>query len=226
LYHKRYLIFLYIIIYMHVQLWGRYGWFILHRISTICGNDKECIALFIQLIHLLKDNLLCSICRTHFKQFIKRNSPEKNKHRLFQWTVDAHNNVNRMYRNGGRFKKNFTYKAASNLYKECHPVAEQMFYIIFDMGYTSSAQHKRMIKIKQIIKKIKDKKGKKCYQKINSELNKKTKNMVNTFNSKLRASTKRREARHKHNQKTKSKLFKFYQKRNGHAAALRLLKKI
>lgn len=216
---------------MHVKLWGKYGWFMIHRLAYLCGKDKECADLFISFINEIRLALPCPICRNHFRQFLVKNPINKNRNRLFQWTVDAHNNVNNMYSKSGNFRRRYTYKECDKIYNDCNPLTEQLFYIMFDENCEAICKtcgggknvkklegcKKRMCRIKELIKQIKGKKNKKCYHDcIKPKLKKSTVNAVREFMRRYNAAeASRRNSRPKNirNHLLKNKMIQYYKKK-------------
>lgn len=77
-------------------------WDCIHRLSA--DPDAEMLAL--SLIHWLKDNFFCPVCRKHMALFMETYHPNscigrriilqgQSVPKIFEWGVQLHNNVNR-----------------------------------------------------------------------------------------------------------------------------------
>jgi len=82
-------------------LWGKQAWHFIHFVAlnfpeNPTQRDKD---IYTEFIYSLPQVLPCPICGSHFVDFLTENEPKlSDRTSFFNWTVDAHNNVNR--RNG------------------------------------------------------------------------------------------------------------------------------
>jgi hypothetical protein len=89
---------------MYPELWGRYGWHLLHTIAQHC-NVKNCIEKnvdhFYNFFKSLKTMLPCFKCQEHYKSLMSHNSlrlrkyMKHNRKNIIEWVYDLHENVNR-----------------------------------------------------------------------------------------------------------------------------------
>ena len=91
---------------------GRGIWWVLHHTAAKAKKSKHVNAVLYN-IEIIKSNFECNKCKKHFKKFIKYNDPYEyaKNGRIFEWTILAHNNVNKM--NGG---KEWSLEYAKKLY--------------------------------------------------------------------------------------------------------------
>jgi len=77
---------------------GNGSWYMLHLIcSEATTPEGKKHALY--TIDLIKKKFFCAKCKKHFNEFCEKNNPNavlKDELGLFYWSVDAHNNVNKM----------------------------------------------------------------------------------------------------------------------------------
>ena len=105
---------------MDTTIWGPPFWFTLHTISL---NYPDNPTYTVRQHHLLffeslKSILPCSICRNHYKEFLKNHplSPYlDNNKSLTRWVLDLHNNVNKLNN-----KKIWTMKEMKNYYENIY----------------------------------------------------------------------------------------------------------
>jgi hypothetical protein len=94
--------------------WQRLSWHIFHTL-TLNYNDKY-KEEYITFFNSFKIIIPCKICRNHYNENIKKENMkiEKNinNERIFNWTIDLHNTVNKMHH-----KKLWSYEEARNYYK-------------------------------------------------------------------------------------------------------------
>ena len=91
------------------DVWGAYGWKMLHRLSATSTR----LELFKNLLPLFFDILPCPICKEHAPAYLKENPLPKNIHEYFKWTVDFHNNVSaRLNETNGTRRHIFTVEEA------------------------------------------------------------------------------------------------------------------
>ena len=95
--------------------WKRITWQIFHTISLNYNDEYK--NEYINFFESLKTIIPCSICRDHYTQNINKENMKIedniNNDRIFNWTVDLHNSVNRIHR-----KKIWTYEEAKNYYSQ------------------------------------------------------------------------------------------------------------
>ena len=93
--------------------WQRITWIFFHTVS-LNYNDlyKNEYNTFFDTLKVI---IPCSICRNHYNQNINKDGlsieNNMNSDRIFEWTVDLHNEVNKMHR-----KKVWSYDEARNYY--------------------------------------------------------------------------------------------------------------
>ena len=101
---------------MDTTIWGPPFWFTLHTISLNYPTNPSYVVRQQHLLFFesLKTILPCSICRNHYKDFLK-NQPIApfldNKQSLKRWVLDCHNNVNKLNN-----KKIWSLKEMENYY--------------------------------------------------------------------------------------------------------------
>tara|TARA_B000000477_G_C6084250_1_gene224633 strand:+ start:214 stop:633 length:420 start_codon:yes stop_codon:yes gene_type:complete len=84
---------------MDPEKWGYHGWYFIHNIAlgydeTFSYQKKQ---NYINFFNVISDVIPCEKCSKHYKEYILKNPPNiKNKDSLFKWTVDIHNNVNKI----------------------------------------------------------------------------------------------------------------------------------
>lgn len=95
-------------------LMGYHGpgiWFCFHTMSLNAVNTTTKTSL-IYFIRKTIDSFKCETCRGHAVNYLSKNPPELHLHRLFEWTVDFHNDVN--LKND---KTTWSYSKAAKYYK-------------------------------------------------------------------------------------------------------------
>jgi hypothetical protein len=99
---------------MEPTIWGSHGWNFIHNIA-LGYDDKynyQQKSNYINFFNILGDVIPCEKCSKHYKDYIIKNPPNiNNKDSLFKWTVDIHNNVNKILN-----KKQISYKEAYNIW--------------------------------------------------------------------------------------------------------------
>lgn len=76
-------------------------WFLIHS-AAWRSKKREDKIFFCKLIYQLAEDIRCSKCQSHFKEYLKKNPPElcyaiKDNDKypwLFKWTFEFHNSVN------------------------------------------------------------------------------------------------------------------------------------
>jgi hypothetical protein len=94
--------------------WQRITWHLFHTISL--NYNEKYNDQYIKFFNTFKVIIPCRICRNHYIQNTGKDNMEVenniNSERIFNWTVDLHNSVNKMHR-----KKTWTYDNARNYYQ-------------------------------------------------------------------------------------------------------------
>ena len=99
---------------MDPEKWGYHGWNFIHNIAlgydeTFSYQKKQ---NYINFFDVISDVIPCEKCSKHYKEYISKNRPNiKNKDSLFKWTVDIHNNVNKILN-----KDQISYNKAYNIW--------------------------------------------------------------------------------------------------------------
>ena len=99
---------------MEPKNWGKFGWGFIHNVALGYPEDltymkKEQYRKFFEVIG---DVLPCLDCQDHYKEMIADYPPiMTNKETLFKWTVDIHNNVNKILN-----KDQISYDKAYNIW--------------------------------------------------------------------------------------------------------------
>lgn len=98
-----------------MTLWQPLTWFIFHTLSLNYNNDYQ--TEYIKFFETFKTIIPCKICRTHYISQLNNENMKLenniNNERIFNWTVDLHNNVNKM--NHARV---WSYEEARNYYQK------------------------------------------------------------------------------------------------------------
>jgi hypothetical protein len=94
--------------------WQRITWHLFHTISL--NYNEKYNDQYIKFFNTFKVIIPCRICRNHYIENTGKDNMEVenniNSERIFNWTVDLHNSVNKMHR-----KKTWTYDNARNYYQ-------------------------------------------------------------------------------------------------------------
>jgi hypothetical protein len=95
--------------------WQRITWIFFHTVSLNYNENYK--HEYINFFDSLKVIIPCSICRNHYNDNLNKDhlkiENNINSDRIFKWTVDLHNEVNRMHR-----KKIWTYEESESYYKK------------------------------------------------------------------------------------------------------------
>jgi hypothetical protein len=98
-----------------MALWQPLTWYIFHTISLNYNNEYQ--KEYIKFFETFKTIIPCKICRTHYTNQLNNENMKLenniNSERIFNWTVDLHNNVNKM--NNTRL---WSYDEARNYYQK------------------------------------------------------------------------------------------------------------
>ena len=92
--------------------WGRQAWHFIHYVALNypeqpTEEDKATYMAFIDSLHKV---LPCPICGVHFRENLKKLPPRlENNKEFFEWSVDMHNEVNKL-----NDKREYTYEEAMN----------------------------------------------------------------------------------------------------------------
>jgi len=93
--------------------WQPITWILFHTVAIDYNELYK--DHYINFFESFKTIIPCKICRNHYNENINKNlmdiSNNINKDRIFNWTIDLHNNVNKMNN-----KKLWTYDEAKNHY--------------------------------------------------------------------------------------------------------------
>ena len=93
--------------------WQPLTWLIFHTLALNYNDTYR--EHYIAFFNTFKVIIPCSICRGHYNQHINKEhmiiEKNMNKDRIFEWTVDLHNSVNRTHK-----KKIWSYEEARNFY--------------------------------------------------------------------------------------------------------------
>jgi len=84
---------------MDPSLWGYNGWAFIHNIALGYNdiNNYQTKNNFNIFFNSIGDVIPCKKCSKHYKEYILNNPPNlENKDSLFKWTIDIHNNVNKI----------------------------------------------------------------------------------------------------------------------------------
>ena len=93
--------------------WQQLTWYVFH--TSALNYNEQYRDEYINFFDSLSTIIPCSICRTHYNHHINKDDMKIhdniNKERFFNWTVDLHNEVNKMHH-----KKIWSYSEARNHY--------------------------------------------------------------------------------------------------------------
>ena len=107
------------------EIWGPHGWKFIHYIAFAypiepTENDKQKYKTFFSILGSV---LPCSICKEHYEENLKKypltDTVLKNKINLTLWTIDLHNEVNKLSN-----KKIYDYDTAIDLIKNNYLIYE------------------------------------------------------------------------------------------------------
>jgi hypothetical protein len=126
--------------------WQRITWVFFHTL-TLNYNDQY-RDKYIEFFDTFKTIIPCKICRNHFNQNISKDNmsidTNINSDRIFNWTVDLHNSVNKMHH-----KKIWNYDEARNYYTQNNFNNNILKYIVFE--YIRSNFKKGMGKTEKLL---------------------------------------------------------------------------
>ena len=109
---------------INAEQWGKQGWHFIHSIAYNYPDNptQEDKKNYSDFIHSMQKVLPCPFCAEHFKQnIIKMPIRLYNKSEFFNWTVDMHNEVNKL--NG---KAILSYEEASDEWVKNAQTKEQL----------------------------------------------------------------------------------------------------
>ena len=81
------------------KFWGRQAWHFIHMVALSypdnpTADDKK---NYLRFLKSLPHALPCPVCGEHFKENMEKHPPRLNSRKdFFEWTVDMHNEVNKM----------------------------------------------------------------------------------------------------------------------------------
>lgn len=81
------------------KIWGRQAWHFIHMVALSYPDvptevDKE---NYLRFLKSLPHALPCPVCGEHFRENMGKNPPRlENRKQFFEWTVDMHNEVNKL----------------------------------------------------------------------------------------------------------------------------------
>jgi len=129
--------------------WQRITWHILHTISLHYNDTyrNEYIIFF----NTLKTIIPCRICRNHYIENTNKENMQIenniNSERIFNWTIDLHNTVNKMHH-----KKLWNYNESRNYYEQHN--FNNKIYKFFIFEYIRANFRKNFDKTSALIKMI------------------------------------------------------------------------
>lgn len=83
------------------KIWGRQAWHFIHMVAlsypeTPSDEDK---ANYMRFLKSLPTALPCPACGSHFRDNMEKYPPKMDSRKeFFEWTVDMHNEVNKMHK--------------------------------------------------------------------------------------------------------------------------------
>lgn len=93
--------------------WQPLSWIIFHTLALNYNDNYQ--QHYINFFETFRKIIPCSICRNHYNQNINKENmsiqQNINKDRIFNWTIDIHNSVNKM-----NHKKQWNYDEAKDYY--------------------------------------------------------------------------------------------------------------
>ena len=96
-----------------MSMWKQNTWLMFHIITK--NFDEQYVGKYEEFFNSFRSAIPCSICRKHYNQNISKPgmtlSENMNNDRIFNWTIDLHNSVNRMHN-----KRAWEYSIANNVY--------------------------------------------------------------------------------------------------------------
>ena len=129
--------------------WQRITWIFFHTL-TLNYND-EYRDKYIEFFNTFKTIIPCKICRNHFNQNIGKDNmsieSNINSDRIFNWTIDLHNSVNKM-----NHKKIWNYEEAKKYYTENNFDNKILKFFVFE--YIKANFKKGLDKTEQLFKMI------------------------------------------------------------------------
>ncbi len=81
------------------KIWGRQAWHFIHMVALSYPDNptEEDKKNYLRFFQSLSHALPCPVCGEHFKQNMDKSPPRLDSRKeLFEWTVDIHNEVNKM----------------------------------------------------------------------------------------------------------------------------------
>ena len=83
----------------HPKIWGRQAWHFIHMVALSYPDipSEEDKKNYLRFFQSLPHALPCPICGEHFKGHMEKIPPRLDTRKdLFEWTVDVHNEVNKL----------------------------------------------------------------------------------------------------------------------------------
>ena len=114
--------------------WQRITWHLFHTVSLNYNDEYK--QEYINFFESLKVIIPCRMCRNHYIQNISKENMEIDKNinneRIFNWTIDLHNSVNKM-----NHKKLWSYDEARKFYEHNNFNNRVLKFFIFDYVRTN-----------------------------------------------------------------------------------------
>ena len=130
--------------------WQSITWFLFHTISLNYNDEYK--NEYINFFNTLKVIIPCRICRTHYIQNLNKEGmsieDNINKEKIFNWTVDLHNTVNKMHH-----KKLWSHDEARQYYQTHNFNNKLLKFFIFE--YIKTNYKKNPEKTTHLIKMMK-----------------------------------------------------------------------
>ena len=116
---------------MEAKIWGPHAWIFLHSITMAypenpTEQDKKDYTNFFTNLHTI---LPCSICKTHYKDNLKKIPIQlNNRKELVNWLINIHNSVNK-----SNNKKQYSYQEVINYYDRLYHNSSLKYIIIISV---------------------------------------------------------------------------------------------
>jgi hypothetical protein len=131
-------------------LWQPVTWVIFHFLTKEYNHNYR--EHYVTFFDTFKTIIPCGICRTHFTQSINKPGlnieDNVNQDRIFNWTVNLHNMVNKM-----NYKKQWNHDEARRFYESRH--LNNNLFKIFILEYTRSNFQKNPHKTENLMRMLK-----------------------------------------------------------------------
>ena len=133
-----------------INVWGPKLWYLIHIVAyQYPENPSELYKTNYKLfyINIIPDVIPCSYCKMHYMDYLKKNNINhylNNRIKLIEWTINAHNNVNKQ-----KGKYIFSLEEANVLYnKPIHIVLYQLLKYYYD---TSTENYLNFVRFKLFV---------------------------------------------------------------------------